>query len=70
MLSQKFGITEANWGLNFFGASLLQPVSVSITRSQTIQKHIQHAISRQMLNMKRDIKTQFIGSNGGEPYHP
>ena len=45
-LSQKIGITDANWGLNFFVASLLHPVSVSITRSQTTQKPIQHAIFR------------------------
>ena len=32
LLSQKIGITDANWGLNSFVAALLQPVSVCITR--------------------------------------
>ena len=70
MLSQKIGITDANWGLNSFVAALLQPVSVCITRLQTTHQPIQHRISRQILKMERDIKRQFIGNNDGEPEYP
>ena len=70
MLSQKIGITDANWGLNSFVTALLQLVSVCITRLQTTHQPIQHRISRQILKMERDIKRQFIGNNGGEPEYP